>query len=227
MYPATGREGYPPVAFVFTGGTSARRVGRMNRLAAAARSLYAGHPYGYAGTTALNHHQVVPVVVASLERWDQDGSGGAGGAVWWRLGRGGWSTLTEALDNPDGDALLRTELAAHDRRERERKAVEREAERPACRTCEGRLTDERWNEVHRLRPWERNEGNAELCGPCRDAEQVRRDGEHRMRKRDAELTAALQARQPPEPDTRRAWRRRPRHRARNARGRRSRVGGER
>ncbi|MGW0664851.1 replication-relaxation family protein [Streptodolium elevatio] len=193
VYPATGRAGYPPVAFVFTDTTRERRLARMRRLDVAARA-FAARPYGYAGTTALNHHQAVPVLVTALEEWDAHG---AAGPVWWRLGRlpgmDGWQTLTQALDNPDGDTLLRTERAEHDRRARERNAAEHEAKRPGCTTCGDKFTDERWDEVH-LRPWDESGSSRGLCGPCRDTARIRDDGRHRMREHDAELAAAVRAR---------------------------------
>lgn len=50
IYPATGREGYVPVAFVFTGKTEAQRESRMRRLEQAARAYFAGTAYpGRAG----------------------------------------------------------------------------------------------------------------------------------------------------------------------------------
>ncbi|MFB6717303.1 hypothetical protein ACFCZY_37565 [Streptomyces sp. NPDC056237] len=100
IYPATGDEGYVPLAFVFTGKTKAQRASRMRRLEQAAR----GTKYPGAGITAVDYHQAVPVVVTELERITADPDGAAG-KVWRRLGRDEWQTLTEALDNPDGDRL--------------------------------------------------------------------------------------------------------------------------
>ncbi|MFF5344080.1 replication-relaxation family protein [Streptomyces althioticus] len=44
IYPATGREGYVPVAFVFTGKTAEQRASRIRRLEQAARAYFAGEP---------------------------------------------------------------------------------------------------------------------------------------------------------------------------------------
>ncbi len=54
IYPSTGREGYPPVAFVFTGKTAPQRESRMRRLEHATHSYFAGAPYpgSAAGITA-------------------------------------------------------------------------------------------------------------------------------------------------------------------------------
>ncbi|MDX3328208.1 MULTISPECIES: replication-relaxation family protein [Streptomyces] len=61
IYPATGREGYVPVAFVFTGRTKAQRASRMPRLEQAARSYFAGTQYAGGDITAVDFHQALPV----------------------------------------------------------------------------------------------------------------------------------------------------------------------
>ncbi|MGW7361295.1 hypothetical protein ACWGI0_32920 [Streptomyces sp. NPDC054802] len=104
IYPATGREGYVPVAFVFTGKTEAQRASRIQRLEQAARAHFAGTPHRGEGFTAFDYHQAVPVVVTELERITADPVGAAG-KVWRRLGRDEWQTLPEALDSPDGERL--------------------------------------------------------------------------------------------------------------------------
>ncbi|MEU0712161.1 hypothetical protein ABZ508_32900 [Streptomyces lavendulocolor] len=53
--------------------------------------------------TAWDYSQAVPVVVTTLEQLQEHG---AGAPVWRRLGRAHGQTLTAALDNPDGHALL-------------------------------------------------------------------------------------------------------------------------
>ncbi|WP_381560884.1 hypothetical protein [Streptomyces eurythermus] len=93
-----------PLAFVFTGKTAAQRASRIQRLEQAARRYFAGTPYAGAGITAVDHHQAVPVAVTELEQITADPEGAAG-MVWRGLGRHEWQTLTEALDNPDGDPL--------------------------------------------------------------------------------------------------------------------------
>ncbi|MEU2855636.1 replication-relaxation family protein [Streptomyces syringium] len=164
LYPATGHEGYVPVAFVFIGKTAAQRESRMQRLKQAARRYFAGEPYpGWgAGITAVDYHQAVPVVVTELERITADPAGAAG-KVWRRLGRDEWQTLGEALDNPDGDRLYAVQREQARRRKAEREAAEREARRPVCTRCGAKFTDERWQETTRSSwPGERDR----LCGPC-------------------------------------------------------------
>ncbi|WTX01133.1 hypothetical protein OG216_47850 (plasmid) [Streptomycetaceae bacterium NBC_01309] len=191
VYPATGREGYPPLAFVFTGTTPAQRASRIQRLKDDAWPFIAGRYYDRSSEdiTAVDYHQAVPVVVTELEQLDAHG---AGAPVWQRLGRHGWQTLTDALDNPKGDRLHEAERAERHRRAEERRAAHRESRRPKCAWCKAKFTDERWEQVEDVRS--RGARHSELCGPCADAARIRDDGDKRMRGRDAELAAAVQAR---------------------------------
>ncbi|QLJ02751.1 hypothetical protein HZZ00_18150 [Streptomyces sp. NEAU-sy36] len=54
LFPATGREGYVPVAYVCTGKTSAQRENRMRCLEQGARRYFAGTPYPRAGFTSVD-----------------------------------------------------------------------------------------------------------------------------------------------------------------------------
>ncbi|MFF8919115.1 MFS transporter [Streptomyces sp. NPDC015032] len=146
IYPATGREGYVPVAFVFTGRTAAQRESRIERLEQAARAYFAGTPHRGESYTAVDYHQAVPVVVTELERITADPAGSAG-AVWRRLGRDEWQTLSKALDNPDGDRLYAVQLREARRRQAEREAAHREAQRPVCTRCGRKFTDDRWQQT--------------------------------------------------------------------------------
>jgi hypothetical protein len=190
IYPATGREGYVPLAFVFTGATAAQRESRMRRLEHAARPYVAGTPYpGSAhGVTAVNYHQALPVVVTELERITADPAG-AGGAVWRRLGRDQWQTLTKALDNPDGDRLYTVQRERARQRAAQREAEQREAQRPVCRSCGDKFTDDRWQETTQSSwpgEWDH------LCGPCQEETAGRAQAEH-LARRQAEEAAAREA----------------------------------
>lgn len=192
VYPATGREGYVPVAFVFTGKTAAQRESRMQRLEQAGRRYFSGEPYPGrgAGITAVDYHQAVPVLVTELERITADPAGAAG-KVWRRLGRDEWQTLGEALDNPDGDRLYQVRWRKAKRRQAEREAAEREAQRPVCTQCGAKSTDERWEYLlGRGRSW----GNRtdELCGPCCKEHFARLEVE-RVARREAEEAAEREA----------------------------------
>ncbi|MFF5639739.1 replication-relaxation family protein [Streptomyces sp. NPDC012825] len=194
LYPASGREGYVPVAFVFTGKTAAQRESRMRRLEQAGRRYFAGEPYPGrgAGITAVDYNQAVPVLVTELERITTDPAGAAG-EVWRRLGREEWQTLGEALDNPDGDRLYLVQWRAAKRRREEREAAEREARRPVCTQCGAKFTDEHWQYLlGRGRSW--GDRTDELCGPCRDEHFARLEAE-RAARREAEEDAAREAAQ--------------------------------
>ncbi|MGW0552182.1 replication-relaxation family protein [Streptomyces altiplanensis] len=185
--PATGHEGYVPVAFVFTGRTKAQRASRIRRLEQAARRYFAGQPYPgrSSGITAVDYHQAVPVLVTELERITADPNGAAG-AVWRRLGwdEDQWQTLEQALGNPDGDRLY-----AVQRKEARRRQAEREAKRPVCTRCGAKLTDDRWQSI-RQSSW-RSEKD-DLCGPCVKQAADRAKAE-RVARRQAEEAAAREA----------------------------------
>jgi hypothetical protein len=195
VYPATGREGYVPLAFVFTGKTKAQRESRIRRLEQAGRRYFAGEPYSgrASGITAVDYHQAVPVVVTELERITADPDGAAG-KVWRRLGRDEdeWQTLAEALDNPDGDRLYGVQRKEAHRRQKEREAAQREAQRPVCTRCGEKFTEDRWQSI-RQSNW-RSEGN-ELCRPCLDEhhEQVRAEKAARLQAEEAAAREAAEA----------------------------------
>lgn len=96
-YPAAGRQGPPPLVFVFTGATPAQRAARIARLADATAAMHTSLPYGGSATV---DRRVPPVLAAELDDLDAHG---AGGRVWRRLGRDLLQTLHEALDHPDSD----------------------------------------------------------------------------------------------------------------------------
>jgi hypothetical protein len=150
--------------------------------------------------TARDYRQAVPVVVTTLEQLQEHG---ADAAVWRRLGRTGEQTLTAALDNSDGDVLFRDQEARADEEEERRRAAEREAQRPVCKRCGRKFTDQRWEETtaHRT-AW--NAGDVSVCGTCH-ADDVARE-------KAAAEAARLQAAAPPEddqePDRGRGWFRR-------------------
>ncbi|MEU7428755.1 hypothetical protein [Streptomyces sp. NPDC040750] len=106
--------------------------------------------------------------------------------MWRRLGRTGEQTLTATLDNPDGHALYRAQEARADAADQQRRAAQREAERPVCKRCGRKFTDERWEEISVHRTAVRA-GDKSVCGPCR-ADDVAR-----------EEAARLEAAAPPEP----------------------------
>ncbi|WP_327072117.1 hypothetical protein OG196_00265 [Kitasatospora purpeofusca] len=152
LYPATGREGLPPVALILEAGRKRPRpgakpltpaqkkakqerddkrlLGRIDAVEAASMSIWAPLSARKEGVTARYYHQALPVVATTLSHLRRFG---ADGEVWVRFGRPGWHTLADALDNEDGDQLFRRELVVlrrqrQQREEAERLRVERERE---------------------------------------------------------------------------------------------------
>ncbi len=165
VYPPTGREGMVPLAFVFADTTEAKVDNAVAALEEAGRRYWAPRRYDSLyekAITARDYRQAVPVVVTTLEQLQEHG---ADAAVWRRLGRTGEQTLTAALDNPDGDVLFRDQEARAQVAEEQRRLAEREAQRPVCKRCGQKFTDQRWEETtsHRT-AW--NAGNVSVCGTC-------------------------------------------------------------
>ncbi|MEW2623667.1 replication-relaxation family protein [Streptomyces sp. NPDC048106] len=190
VYPPTGREGLPPVAFVFADTTEAKVSRTVAVLEEAGRRYWAPRRYNTLyekAVTAQDYSQAVPVVVTTLEQLQEHG---AGAAVWRRLGRKGEQTLTAALDNPDGDALYREQEARAGAEEKRRRAAEREARRPVCKRCGRKFTDQRWEETTARTAWKA--GDRSVCGTCRADDVAREEA--------AAEAARLQTAAPPEPE---------------------------
>ncbi|MFI5982500.1 hypothetical protein ACIBEA_16690 [Streptomyces sp. NPDC051555] len=86
LYPPTGREGLPPVAFVFADTTEVKVANTVAVLEEAGRRYWASRRYDtfHRRITARDYGQAVPVLVTTLEQLQEHG---ADGAVWRRLGR--------------------------------------------------------------------------------------------------------------------------------------------
>ncbi|MFE2601631.1 hypothetical protein ACFXCZ_35040 [Streptomyces sp. NPDC059396] len=180
-----------PLAFVFADTTTAKVTNTVAVLEEAGRRYWAPRRYDTLypkAVTARDYRQAVPVVVTTLEQLQEHS---AGAAVWRRLGRDGEQTLTDVLDNPDGHALYLAQEARADAEDKQRRAAQREAERPVCKRCGRKFTDERWEEitVH----WTAvRTGDKSVCGPCRADDVAREEA--------AAEAARLQAAAPPEPE---------------------------
>ncbi len=111
--------------------------------------------------------------------------------MWRRLGRADKQTLTDALDNPDGDALYRRRAARAEAEEERCRAAERKARRPVCKRCGQKFTDRRWEEttMHSQVP---KAGELSACGTCR-ADGIARE-------KTAARAARIQAATPFEPE---------------------------
>ncbi|MFJ6140207.1 hypothetical protein [Kitasatospora sp. NPDC092286] len=129
----------------------------------------------------------MPVLATTLDLLAEPGPLGP---VWWRYGRQGRHSLTDALDNPDGDRLLEAEQTAHAQaRGKEWRQAERERRRPACTRCRAKFSDERWAEHERADTW----GDDGLCADCRraDADQRAREAaEHHQAAAEAAAAGA-------------------------------------
>ncbi|MFD4667994.1 hypothetical protein [Streptomyces halstedii] len=204
FYPPTGREGLVPLAFVFADTTTTKVANTVAVLEEIGRRYWAPRRYDSLyekAVTALDYRQAMPVVVTTLEKLTEHG---AGAVVWRRLGRNGEQTLTAALDNPDGDALYRAQEARADAEDKQRRAAEREAQRPVCSRCGGKFTDERWEEitVHRTAV---RAGDKSLCGPCRADDVARQEAAAEAARLKA---AAPEPEDDQEPDRSHGWFRR-------------------
>ncbi|MEU9983786.1 hypothetical protein [Streptomyces sp. NPDC050856] len=190
VYSSTGRQGLVPLAFVFADTTEAKVDNTVKVLEEAGRRFWAPRRYEsyYRGAIrAKDYSQAVPVVVTALEQLAEHG---VEAAVWQCLGRADEQTLTDALDNPDGDALYCRQYARAEAEDERRRAAEREAWRPVCKRCGQKFTDQRWEETTARTAW--SAGDLSVCGTCH-AEDV-------ARKEAAVEVARLQAARPPEPE---------------------------
>lgn len=151
VWPDTGRDGFPPVALVFTKDVGKVAMqNRMREVGALAREHWRGEWHGDSPTPAeggkpdgyRDYRTAVPLLATTLK---QLAAHGPHGPVWWRYGHPTWQTLTGALDNPDDyraysardDARRAAREAEHERARREhadrRRALE--AAKWTCPTC--------------------------------------------------------------------------------------------
>ncbi|MDJ0465476.1 replication-relaxation family protein [Streptomyces sp. H27-C3] len=174
-YPQTGREGTPPLAFVFADTTDVKVANTVKVLQEAGRRYWAPRRYDVyqRRITARDYSQAVPGVFTTLEQLQEHG---ADAAVWRRLGRADDQKLADALDNPDGDALFHRQVAQADAQEKQQRAAEREAHRPVCKRCGAKFTDQRWKETTASgNAWK--VGDLSVCGTCRADDIARKEAE--------------------------------------------------
>ncbi|MEV7077844.1 hypothetical protein AB0N88_04705 [Streptomyces sp. NPDC093516] len=205
VYPPTGREGLVPLAFVFADTTEAKVANTVAVLEEAGRHYWAPRRYDTLypkAVTARDYRQAVPVVVTTLEQLQEHG---AGAAVWRRLGRTGEQTLTDALDNPDGHALYLAQEDRADAEDQQRRAAQREAERPVCKRCGRKFTDERWEEITVHRNAVRA-GDKSVCSPCHADDVARQKAATEAAR--LEAAAPLAPEDDPDPGRGRGWFRR-------------------
>ncbi|KOU36504.1 hypothetical protein ADK54_33290 [Streptomyces sp. WM6378] len=120
----------------------------------------------------------------------------AGAAVWCRLGSPDEQALTAALDNPDGEALFRRQVARAEAAEAQQRAADREAWRPVCKRCGQKFTDQRWQETTaHSSAWKA--GDVSVCGTCRADDVARQEA---ARTETAWAPAPAQPEPEPEPE---------------------------
>ncbi|MGW6914707.1 hypothetical protein ACWGB8_12960 [Kitasatospora sp. NPDC054939] len=100
-WPGHTREGYPPVALVFTGAGPLALANRQQAVADLSAPCWRGQWWGFDRDDTddgwRTYDDAVPVVATTLQLLAEHGPLGP---VWWRHGRAGRHSLIEALDNP-------------------------------------------------------------------------------------------------------------------------------
>ncbi|MFF3558397.1 replication-relaxation family protein [Streptomyces tsukubensis] len=150
VWPDTGRDGFPPVALVFTKDVGKVAMqNRMREVGALAREHWRGEWNGDSPTPGnerpdgyRDYKTAVPLLATTLK---QLAAHGPHGPVWWRYGHPTWQPLTDALDNPDDyrawaardEARRAAREAEHERARREHAERRRalEAAKWTCPTC--------------------------------------------------------------------------------------------
>ncbi|MFI9080935.1 replication-relaxation family protein [Streptomyces sioyaensis] len=135
LYGPLGREGYPPLAIVFT-----KQVGptamnnRINSVMRLTKAHWAGRycefTTGYDSDERdgyTDYSDAVPILVTTLDRLREHGPLGP---VWLRFGHPAWQTLADALDNPDDErAFTRRQRRRDQLRKQQREQEEQQRER--------------------------------------------------------------------------------------------------
>ncbi|MCL7496081.1 replication-relaxation family protein [Streptomyces sp. MCA2] len=168
LYGPLGREGYPPLAIVFTkqvGSTAMNN--RINSVMRLAEEYWAGQYCEFATSYGsderdgyTDYTDAVPILVTTLDRLREHGPLGP---VWFRFGHPTWQTFADALDDPDDERAFRLRQRRRDQlreqqreQEEQRRERERQEERerwaareaaaeaagepdPVCQECQGPL----------------------------------------------------------------------------------------
>ncbi|MFJ5219352.1 replication-relaxation family protein [Streptomyces sp. NPDC088354] len=157
IWRASGRDGYPPVAFVFTKqvGPKAQQA-RIQEVVRLSREHWQGQwCYGrHIENTAesddyWDYTDAVPVLATTLDELRQNGPRAA---IWWRFGHGSGQVLADALDNPD-------DRRAFEGREEQRLAAQRAA-----------WAEEERREEEEYRRWRASLRSCSTCGSKFDPE---------------------------------------------------------
>ncbi|MFD5084993.1 replication-relaxation family protein [Kitasatospora sp. NPDC058406] len=177
---------HPPVALVFGGNLGP--VALTNRIAAVEElSTQYWRPTRYRGGSAWtdnpdpyfsNYGNKIPIIATTLDRLREHG---LTGPCWHRFGHPGFTTLHQALADPDGyEAYQERERQCHQaRRDAENAAQEAEQEAHRCPTCHRR--PDQYDDLD-----DPSDGTTD-CGPCQQtALKAAGDAERAHNQRDAE-----------------------------------------
>ncbi|RKE16775.1 hypothetical protein BX266_0001 [Streptomyces sp. TLI_171] len=120
-WPGHTRPGYPPVALVVTDAGPVALAGRQQAVADLSADCWRGQwcraVRDYNDDGWREYDDALPIIATTLELLADHGPMGP---VWWRFGRRGRPSLTEALENPN-------DRAAYDLRQAARQAEEHKA----------------------------------------------------------------------------------------------------
>ncbi|MFL4910883.1 replication-relaxation family protein [Streptomyces sp. MMS24-I2-30] len=153
VWPASPREGHPPVALVFTKNVGPAAIqARMSEVGRLAREHWRGtwegdyRSEGEQSDGYRDYDGKVPLLATTLRLLTQHGPHGP---VWWRYGHTAWQPLDDAIDNPDDhrahsareDARRAAEEADRERQQRayEEERRQLEAAKWVCPTCRSRV----------------------------------------------------------------------------------------
>ncbi|MEU8927435.1 hypothetical protein AB0D10_42085 [Kitasatospora sp. NPDC048545] len=189
-WPGHTRAGYPPVALVVTDAGPVALASRQEAVADLSAEVWRGswwtvRLHDNDGDGWREYDDAVPVVATPLELPAEHGPLGP---VWWRYGRPGRHSLTDALDNPDNHAAYDQRQGARERRARQ---DHRDLMRTlACADCGQVPKEERTWEygLHGREQRIRRPGGR--CWPCREQHQQQREQEQ---ERETKAQARLEA----------------------------------
>ncbi len=198
-WPDHTREGYPPVALVFTGAGPTALANRQQAVADLSESCWRGQWWSYTSDDTSDgwatYDDNIPVIATTVELLAEHGPLGP---VWWRYGRTGRHSLLEALDNPYTQEAYGKR---HTAREEKAKQVHRELMATlVCADCGNVPEQESTSEYGprgRLR-WTRRPGGR--CWSCHERDRQRREDEQ-----EAKAQEQLEAARAANAKLRRCW----------------------
>ncbi|MFJ1758651.1 replication-relaxation family protein [Kitasatospora sp. NPDC088134] len=177
-WPGHSRPGYPPVALVVTGAGPVALAGRQQAVADLSGDCWCGrwcrevrdcNDDGW-----REYDDALPIIATTLQLL---AGHGPMGPIWWRFGRPGRHSLTEALENPNNRAAYDLRQAA---REDEQQRVRQELmDTLVCIDC-GDIPEEETTWVYGSRQWTRRPGGR--CWTCHQdrEERLEREAEEQL-----------------------------------------------